>query len=191
MAGGGGGRGWPGPQTTPPPPGSLSNGLPWNDGGGRSTGSGLPPSPPRRDALEGRAPLVAVAGAVRQAVGGGWQSGWGAVTVGYTCHPSWRLASRGQWLGIGWAPWGGGGLPPSNAPPPPKKKATKALCQHPPLPNAGSHTAAAGHATSRGPFRRVYTPQHRRRTCEKEMRKQLCPAGATRWANPGRRLCLL
>ena len=61
----------------------------------------------------------------RQAVGGCWRmlAKWlGAVTVGYGCD--WgqllsvttaveallkRLASGGQWLGIGWAPWRGGG----------------------------------------------------------------------------------
>ena len=29
----------------------------------------------------------------------------GVVTVGYKCHRSWHLASGGQWLGMGWAPW--------------------------------------------------------------------------------------
>ena len=46
----------------------------------------------------------------------------GAVSVGYKCHGSRHLASGGQWLGIGWAPWRGGGdtFPTSNAfvPPP-------------------------------------------------------------------------
>ena len=69
---------------------------------------------------------------------GGWTGGWrrlpqrlGAVTVGYKCHLGWCLASGGQWLGIGWAPWGGGGSPPSNAslslpliPPPTGARAT-------------------------------------------------------------------
>ena len=47
--------------------------------------------------------------AARQAVGGGCQGGWGAVTVGYKCHWSRHLASGRQWLGRGWAPWRGGG----------------------------------------------------------------------------------
>ena len=41
----------------------------------------------------------------------------GAVTVGYNCHWGRHLASGGQWLGVGWAPWEGGGgtCPPSDA----------------------------------------------------------------------------
>ena len=53
--------------------------------------------------------------AVRQAVGGGCQSGWGAVAVGYKYHGSWNLPSGRQWLGIGCVPWrreGGGVTPP-------------------------------------------------------------------------------
>ena len=46
--------------------------------------------------------------AVRQAVGGGCQSGWGrllSVTNAIEAG-TWR---QGQWLGIRWAPWRGGG----------------------------------------------------------------------------------
>ena len=62
---------------------------------------------------------VAAPAAVRQAVGGGCQSGWGrllsvmnAVEAG-----TWRWGGGGggQWLGVGWAPWRGGTSPPSNA----------------------------------------------------------------------------
>ena len=40
-----------------------------------------------------------------------------AVTVSYGYHSSRHLASAGQWLGVGRAPWKGGGVPPppSNA----------------------------------------------------------------------------
>ena len=65
--------------------------------------------------------------AVRQAVGGGCQGGWGAVTVGYKCHRSRHLASGGRWLGIGWAPWGAGGggyLPPFQCTPLPQRRRT-------------------------------------------------------------------
>ena len=33
----------------------------------------------------------------------------GAVTVGFKCQCSWRLPSGRQYMGIGWASWGGGG----------------------------------------------------------------------------------
>ena len=52
--------------------------------------------------------------AVRQAVGGGCQSGRGRLLS--VTNAIWRLPSGGQWLGAGWAPldamhpWGGGGL---------------------------------------------------------------------------------
>ena len=44
--------------------------------------------------------LEEVPDALRQAVGGGCQSGWAPVTGGYKCHRSWHLASGGQWMGI-------------------------------------------------------------------------------------------
>ena len=50
--------------------------------------------------------------AVRQAVGGGCLSGWGAVTVGYKCHWGWHWPLGKQWLGVGWASRGGAGGPP-------------------------------------------------------------------------------
>ena len=46
-------------------------------------------------------------GAVRQAVGGGCQSGCGRILS--VTHGSWHLQSGGQWLGPG---GGGGGTPP-------------------------------------------------------------------------------
>ena len=64
-------------------------------GGGRGQGC------VRREGTSEAAP-----GAVRQAVGGGCRSGWGAVTVGYKCHRGWHLPSRGQ-------------LPGGYLPPPP------------------------------------------------------------------------
>ena len=39
-----------------------------------------------RDAVGSEGTSQAIPGAVRQAVGGGCQSGWGAVAVGYKCH---------------------------------------------------------------------------------------------------------
>ena len=50
--------------------------------------------------------------AVRQAVGGGCQSGWGRLLA--VANGSRHLALVGQWLGVGWAPWTGErGVPPS------------------------------------------------------------------------------
>ena len=51
--------------------------------------------------------------AVRQAVGGGCQSGWGRLL---SVTNAIQAGGR-QWLGVGWAPWRGAGgtFPPSNA----------------------------------------------------------------------------
>ena len=59
----------------PPPP--LRGTYP----GARATHGGRPQGCIRREGTSEAAPE-----AVRQAVGGGFQSGWGAVTVGYKCH---------------------------------------------------------------------------------------------------------
>ena len=68
---------------------------------GSKTPSPLPPPPPlKRSPAPSPLPL-------RQAVGGGCQKRFGAVTVSYKCHRSRHLASGGQWLGIGWVPWTG------------------------------------------------------------------------------------
>ena len=92
-----------------------------------------PTQPPPRDALEGKAPprrperqLDRRLEEVAEAVGGGhcWLQ-----------MPGWHLPSGRQWLGMGWAPWGGGGGrggTPSNVslPPPPPPTPT------PPLPSS-------------------------------------------------------
>ena len=77
-----------------------------------------PPSP--RDALEGNGASEAAPEALRQAVGGGCRSGWGAVTVGYTCHGTGGPCSQGtgrhpnprwSWGGLRWtSPWNTGAL---------------------------------------------------------------------------------
>ena len=87
-------------------PPSLYPALKWK-------GDALPWGECRRQGCIGReGTSEAAPEVVRQAVGGGCQSGWGAVTVGYKCCRGRQLASGGQWLGMGWAPWkgrGGGG----------------------------------------------------------------------------------
>ena len=53
----------------------------------------------------------AVPEGVRQAVGGGCQSGWGRLLSVTNAIEAGTWRSGRQWLGIGWAPWkaGGGG----------------------------------------------------------------------------------
>ena len=98
----------------------------------------IPPPPPPRVALEGkgRSSSDAAPEAVRQAVGGGCQSGWGrllSVTKSLSPALAAREAAAGHSLG---ALEGGGDTPPlSNAPPPPcettgTEKAMKAVRSH-------------------------------------------------------------
>ena len=92
-------------------------------------------------AIVGREPLPGVGES--PSATGGWRrlpKRLGAVTVGCKRRCSWHLASGGQWLGIGWAPWrGGGGAPPLpthpclprlQAPPPPLLHTTRECLVH-------------------------------------------------------------
>ena len=54
--------------------------------------------------------------AVRQAVGGGCQSGWGRLLSATNAIEAGTWGSGGQWLGILRAPWSGGGVPPRCGP---------------------------------------------------------------------------
>ena len=71
----------------------------------------MPPPPPARHGCLGReGASEAAPEAVRQAVGGGRQSGWGrflSVTNAIEAG-TWR-PSGGQWRGVGWTPRKGGG----------------------------------------------------------------------------------
>ena len=73
----------------------------------------------------------------------------GVVTVGYKCRWSRHLASGGQWLGIGWAPWRGrgGGTPPPRLPMPPW--GWKRLLLHPHHPQGGQHSVCAAEVWDR------------------------------------------
>ena len=92
--------------------GGAPRGTVWHSLASTSKGPPLrplstPPSPPN-GCIEWEGTSEAAPEAVRQAVGGGCQSGYCRLRM--PLKPALRV--RGQWLGIGWAPWRGGGVPP-------------------------------------------------------------------------------